>query len=84
DPPTPSTWTIRPGDNLWAVAAATLERAWQEPPTDADVDSYWLVLIAVNRDRLAHPDLPDLVFPGQVFVLPHVHARPALDDARPE
>jgi nucleoid-associated protein YgaU len=34
------------------------------------VDDYWTGLIAVNGSRLAHRDDPDLVFPGQVFVLP--------------
>jgi nucleoid-associated protein YgaU len=39
-------------------------------PSDAEVDDYWTRLIAANRDRLAHGDDPDLVFPGQVFDLP--------------
>ena len=72
-PPTatpPATWVIRPGDNLWSVAAATLARAWGRVPSDPEVDDYWTRLIAVNRIRLAYRDDPDLVFPGQVFELP--------------
>jgi hypothetical protein len=66
----PARWVIRPGDNLWSVAEATLVRAWGRVPSDAEVDDYWTGLIAVNRGRLAHGDDPDLVFPGQVFELP--------------
>jgi nucleoid-associated protein YgaU len=72
-PPAPApspTWVIRPGDNLWSVAEATLARAWGRPPSDAEVDSYWTTLVAANRIRLAHGDDPDLVFPGQIFELP--------------
>lgn len=66
----PATWVIRPGDNLWSVAEATLVRAWGRVPSDGEVDGYWTRLIAVNGVRLAHGDDPDLVFPGQVFELP--------------
>lgn len=66
----PGTWVIRAGDNLWSVAEATLVRAWGRVPSDAEVDDCWTRLIAANRDRLAHGDDPDLVFPGQVFDLP--------------
>jgi nucleoid-associated protein YgaU len=71
-PPTapPPTWVIRPGDNLWSVAEATLAGAWGRPPSDTEIDGYWMTLIGANRARLAHGDDPDLVFPGQVFLLP--------------
>jgi hypothetical protein len=52
------------------VAEATLSWAWGRPPSDAEIDGYWLEVIAANRGRLAHRDEPDLVFPGQVFLLP--------------
>jgi hypothetical protein len=70
----PSTWVIRTGDNLWSVAEATLTRAWGRAPSDAEVDGYWTTLIAANRARLAHDDDPDLVFPGQVILLPALPA----------
>jgi nucleoid-associated protein YgaU len=66
----PATWIVRPGDNLWSVAESTLARAWHRAPSDTEVDTYWTGLIAANRVRLANRDDPDLVFPGQVFVLP--------------
>ena len=33
---------------------------------------YWRVLIEANRDHLAVPGEPDLIYPGQVFTLPPV------------
>jgi nucleoid-associated protein YgaU len=66
------TWTIEPGDHLWHVAEHTLTTAWGHPPTDAEIAPYWQRLIDTNRDALADPDNPDLVFPGQVFELPPV------------
>ena len=39
--------------------------------------AYWRRLIEANRGRLVDPDDPDLVLPGQRFVLP------ALDEQGP-
>ncbi len=76
-PTAPSgTWTIRPGDHLWRVASTTLAGQWQAAASDAQVLDYLHELIAANRDRLVVPTDPDLVFPGQVFVLPPVPTRP--------
>jgi nucleoid-associated protein YgaU len=61
---------VRPGDSFWSVAAAVLQEAWGRPPTDAEIDPYWLGLIAANRRALLHPDVPDLIYAGQVFALP--------------
>jgi hypothetical protein len=65
-----STWTVSPGDNLWAIAAATLTDRQRQAPTDAEVDAYWRRLIQANLTRLASPEAPELIFSGQVFVLP--------------
>ncbi len=72
DPAT--TWTIRPGDHLWRVARSTLAARSTPSPTDAEVLGYLHDLIDANRSRLVVPTDPDLVFPGQVFVLPPVPA----------
>jgi nucleoid-associated protein YgaU len=69
-----ATWTVQPGDHLWHIAGATLTRAWSRPPSDREVAGYLRTLIDVNRDRLAVTDNPDLIFPGQQFVLPPVPA----------
>ena len=67
---TPTSWTVRPGDHLWRVARTTLAAAGGAPPPDAAVARYLGLLVAANRDRLVVPDDPDLIYPGQVFVLP--------------
>jgi len=63
-------WTVRPGDHLWGVAERSLAGAWGRPPTDAEVDPYWSALVDANRPGLRDPANPDLVFPGQVLVVP--------------
>ena len=68
----PGTWTVGPGDHLWGVAERALAEAWGRPPSDAEVDPYWRALIEANRQRLRDPANPDLVFAGQVLVLPPV------------
>ncbi|MGH9065984.1 MAG: LysM peptidoglycan-binding domain-containing protein [Acidimicrobiales bacterium] len=80
-PSLPATWTVRTGDDLWSIAEATLVHAWGHQPSDEQVDGYWLALIRVNRSRLAEPGVPDLIFPGQVFLLPPVPRSP--DDTQP-
>jgi hypothetical protein len=70
----PHTWTIAPGDHLWAVAAETLADAWRRAPTDTEVVPYWRDLIERNRSRLVDPSNPDYVLAGQVFELPEVPA----------
>lgn len=69
-PPADATITVQPGDNLWAIAAAALQRATGVTPTDRAVATYWLQLIRVNRSRLPNPDDPSLLFPGDVIALP--------------
>ncbi|MDY7100982.1 MAG: hypothetical protein S0880_07325 [Actinomycetota bacterium] len=66
----PTTWTIESGDHLWHVAEDTVARHLGRPATDAEIAPYWQRLIDTNRDTLADPTNPDLVFPGQVFHLP--------------
>lgn len=66
----PATWVVRPGDDLWAIAATTLQRRIGHQPTDAEIDAYFLDLVEANEARLVAPGVPDLIYPGQVFVLP--------------
>ncbi len=72
----PSTWTVRPGDHFWAVAERTLAEAWGRAPGDDDVSPYWQSLVAANRTRLKDPGNPDLLFSGQVLVVPPPPPRP--------
>lgn len=71
---------VESGDHLWGVAERVLTEHHGHPPPDTEVVTYWQRLVEANRDRLADPDNPDLIYPGQEFVLPAVDAaqqRPA-------
>ena len=74
--PTPTsvelpTHTVAPGDTFWSIAEHAL-RSSRASATDADIVPYWRRLIEANRDRLTARDEPDLIYPGQVFVLPPI------------
>ncbi len=51
-------------------AEATLADAWGRPPTDGEVTPYWQTLVDSNRNALADPSNPDLIYGGQTFALP--------------
>jgi endonuclease/exonuclease/phosphatase family metal-dependent hydrolase len=60
---------VQPGDSFWSIAESVVAGPGGTAPP-AVIVPYWRQLIAANRDRLVHPCNPDLIFPGQVFVLP--------------
>lgn len=60
------------GEHLWSIAADHLAAHLDHDASEAEVAAHWRRLIEANRDRLANPDDPDLIFPGQRFVLPEV------------
>ncbi len=68
---TPMTHTVVTGDTFWSIAEDTL-RARGGVVSEADVVPYWHTLIDANRPRLRAPDAPDLIYPGQIFVLPPI------------
>ncbi|MBA3654008.1 MAG: LysM peptidoglycan-binding domain-containing protein [Actinobacteria bacterium] len=68
--PSSATWTVKPGEHFWAIAERVMTAARQRPPTAAEVVPYWKDLIAANRSRLRDPSNANLVYPGQVLVLP--------------
>ncbi len=68
--------TVRAGESFWAIAVAEVERVTQHQPDLFQVDSYWRTLVQANADRLVHPGNPDLVYPGQVLVLPVMPGSP--------
>lgn len=65
-------WTVAPGDSFWAIADEHLQDTWERDVTEAEVATYWKVLIDANVDRLVEPGNPDLLYPGQVLTLPEV------------
>lgn len=62
--------TVAPGDHLWAIAERHLAAVRGVDVPEAEVAAYWVRLVEANRGRLVDPDDPDLVLPGQRFVLP--------------
>lgn len=47
---------IQPGDNLWTIARRTYGQGWE-----------YTLIYRANRDQIRDPDL---IYPGQVFVVP--------------
>lgn len=75
--PSPATVVVGPGDSFWSLAEALVSERLGRPATDAEVDGTWRGLIAANADRLVVPGNPDLIYPGQVFVVPGVGPPPS-------
>jgi len=63
-----SEYTVRKGDNLWRIALAHLADN-SEP--NVGLGSYWRLVIETNRGRIRSGD-PNLIFPGEVILLPPV------------
>jgi hypothetical protein len=69
-------WLVRPGDNLWSIAEATLTKAWGHPPGLRDLAPYWWQVVQVNRPNLPEPADPNLLLPGDRVTLPPQPAAP--------
>jgi DNA-binding SARP family transcriptional activator len=65
---------VAPGESFWQISEDRLARAYGRTPTDAEVDRYHDEMIGRNRDRLADPANPDLIFPAQELVTPALHS----------
>ena len=73
-PPTASyraeaTVVIQPGDNLWNLSTDRLASVSTDPPGPGDVAEYLEEVIERNQDVVEDPNL---IFPGEVFVMPAV------------
>jgi hypothetical protein len=60
---------VRDGDNMWELAETRISASLGKPATDAEIAPYWLAVIGANLSRIRSGD-PDLIFPGEVLVLP--------------
>ncbi|MBW3578764.1 MAG: hypothetical protein KY462_13685 [Actinobacteria bacterium] len=65
---------VQPGDHFWSIAEDTLAGERGRTPTDAETADYWRGLVDANRHRLAPPHDPDLIYPGEHYVLPPADA----------
>lgn len=61
-----ATHTVRTGEHFWSIA----QQVVADRGVDVAVGQYWRLLVEANRSRLVDPDDPDLLYPGQVLVLP--------------
>lgn len=62
--------TVVAGESFWSIAEHEVGRMVEGTPTEAQVASYWRVLVEANTSHLQHAGNPNLVYPGQVFELP--------------
>lgn len=63
---------VVPGDHLWRIAEDALASAWGRAPGDSEIDPFWRQVIAANPGIAD----PDLIFPGQLVVVPPVPRQP--------
>lgn len=63
-------WTVRPGDDLWSIAEATLTSVRDQVPAERDLARYWWQVVQANRPFLPYPADPSLLFPGDRVAIP--------------
>ncbi|CAB4734558.1 unannotated protein [freshwater metagenome] len=69
--PTPVSYTVIAGDNLWSISAAHLNKIWGRPATIAEVGSYWDRVCTINQPRLSSGNI-SLIYSGEVIELPNL------------
>ena len=61
---------VERGDHLWSIAEDEVAERLGREPTDGEVSDLWRRTIETNRDRLADPSNPSLIFAGQEILVP--------------
>lgn len=72
----PGEVVVAPGDSFWTIAEGAATERVGRVPTVAEITAVWAPFVAANADRLVEPGNPDLIFAGQVLVLPAGAASP--------
>lgn len=60
---------VKSGDNFWNLAEARVAQVLGRRPSNREIASYWVEVVAANRVLIRSGD-PDLIFPGERIVLP--------------
>lgn len=60
------TYRVKPGDSLWAIACRDL--SVESKPTEQQIDAHWREIYRLNGDLIGAD--PNLIYPGQILVLP--------------
>lgn len=66
----PDAWVVVAGESFWSISEDVVAERLGRSGTDREVAAHWQRLIAANRERLADPANPDLLYPGQELVVP--------------
>ena len=70
--PSPGTYVVRPGDNLWTIAEQQLAKAKGRHVDElgpGEVRSYWLRVVDANDDNIRSSDT-DRIWPGERIHIP--------------
>jgi len=70
---------IEPGDSMWSLAEAEVERRLGRSASDAEIGDYWFDVVAANQD-VSSGD-PDLIFPGDDLAMPGATPTPTVSDS---
>ncbi len=68
--PEEALYTVKAGDSFWSIAEAAISAHLGRPPSVSEIGTYWRRVVSANNERLVHAGVPDLIYPGQEFVLP--------------
>jgi len=69
-PAPPATVVVQPGQSFWSIAESVLDQRLGRAPDAAELAGFWARLVAANYGRLVVAGDPNLIYPGQVLVLP--------------
>lgn len=67
---TATSWTVKPGEDLWSITESVLATRLGHPPDQREVAALWLRVIDANRPDLPDPANPNLIFAGDIVMIP--------------
>jgi len=61
---------VERGDNLWTISEDRIESDLGRDASDPEVAPYWQTVVDANQGNYVQAGNPNLIYPGQVLVLP--------------